>query len=31
VHCENCESCLERKEAFDQAEINDPLKNRFFS
>jgi 7-cyano-7-deazaguanine synthase len=31
VHCEKCESCLERKEAFDQAEINDPLKNRFFS
>ena len=31
VHCENCESCWEREEAFDQAEINDPLKNRFFS
>jgi 7-cyano-7-deazaguanine synthase len=31
VHCENCESCWEREEAFDQAEINDPLKNQFFS
>lgn len=31
VHCENCESCWEREEAFEQAEINDPLKNRFCS
>ena len=31
VHCENCESCWEREEAFEQAEINDPLKNQFFS
>jgi 7-cyano-7-deazaguanine synthase len=31
VHCENCESCWEREEAFDEAEINDPLKNQFFS
>ena len=31
VHCEKCESCWERQEAFDQAEINDPLKNQFFS
>lgn len=26
VHCENCESCWEREEAFDQVEINDPMK-----
>jgi 7-cyano-7-deazaguanine synthase len=28
-HCENCESCWEREEAFDYAGVNDPLKNRF--
>ena len=31
VHCENCESCWEREEAFEQAEINDPLKNQLCS
>jgi len=26
VHCENCESCWEREDAFDEAKMNDPLK-----
>ncbi len=30
-HCENCESCREREQAFDQAKINDPVKNRSIS